>query len=54
MRENGLKLPSGRLKLDIRERFFSERVVMRWHRLPGEVVVFYHSLRCSGATEMWH
>lgn len=47
MRENGLKLPSGRLKLDIRERFFSERVVMRWHRLPGEVVVFYHSLRCS-------
>ena len=38
MRENGLKLPSGRLKLDIGECFFSERVMMRWHRLPRYVV----------------
>jgi len=35
MRSDGLKLTQGRFRLDARENFFSERVVMHWHRCKG-------------------
>lgn len=37
-RENSLMLCQGRIRLDIRKTFSTERVLNHWKKLPGEVL----------------
>ena len=38
MRGHSPKLHQGKIRLDIRKKFFTERVIKYWNGLPGEVI----------------
>jgi len=56
-RSNGFKLKEGRFKLDIRQKYFTIRVVKHWNRLPREVVdapsLETFKARLDGALSNW-
>lgn len=36
---NAIQLPQGKFRLNIRKRFFAERVIKHWNKFPGEVIM---------------
>ena len=50
-RVNGLKLKEGRIMLDIRKKFSTQRVVTHWHSCPENLWV-PHPWRCSRSVRM--